>query len=164
MATLGQMIRMLGSDQPGDVVAAATAIGKALAKQGKDFHWLADLADRGLPAPQPKGPTVDDILRAQMRQQEEANRRAREAMNARQANMRSEASRRQQEAMNARTSRTVGHQQFARDMLHYYRDRLRRTEIDFLENMTVWDGSPTEKQRDWLNELYEKHRTWSRRR
>jgi hypothetical protein len=152
MATLGQMIRMLGSDQPGDVVAAATAIGKALAKQGKDFHWLADLADRGLPAPQPKGPSAADILREQMRNQEEANRRTQEAY------------RRAQEAMNARTSRTVGHQQFARDMLHYYRDRLRRTEIDFLENMTVWDGSPTEKQRDWLNELYEKHRTWSRRR
>lgn len=166
MATLGQMIRMLGSDQPGDVVAAATAIGKALRKQGKDFHWLADLADRGLPAPQPKTPTATktptaaDVVRERMREQQEAAeayRRAREKAN-QQAQQR-------QETWWTRYSGSglLKHQMFARAMLDSYRDRLRAVEIDFLISMAVWTGQPTEKQADWLNELHEKWKIWEAR-
>jgi hypothetical protein len=38
---IGQLIRLLGSDQDGEVVAAARALGRTLATAGQDFHDLA---------------------------------------------------------------------------------------------------------------------------
>jgi hypothetical protein len=42
---IGQLIRMLGSDQDGEVVAAARALGRTLAGAGEDFHSLADAVE-----------------------------------------------------------------------------------------------------------------------
>jgi hypothetical protein len=39
---LGSLIRLLSSDQPGEVVTAGSAIGRLLARIGADFHVLAD--------------------------------------------------------------------------------------------------------------------------
>ena len=38
---LALMIPLLGSDQPGEVVATAAAIGRVLGGAGADWHWLA---------------------------------------------------------------------------------------------------------------------------
>jgi hypothetical protein len=38
---VGQLIRLLGSDRDGEVVAAARALGRTLAGAGQDFHDLA---------------------------------------------------------------------------------------------------------------------------
>jgi hypothetical protein len=47
---IGQLIRLLGSDQDGEVVAAARALGRTLASVGEDFHTLADTIERAAPA------------------------------------------------------------------------------------------------------------------
>jgi hypothetical protein len=39
---LGKLIRLLGSDKPGEVVAAANAINRSLQSAGMDIHRLAD--------------------------------------------------------------------------------------------------------------------------
>jgi hypothetical protein len=49
---LGKLIRMLSSDKPGEVAAAAAAIGRTLAAEGSDFHALADTLCR----PEPQAP------------------------------------------------------------------------------------------------------------
>ncbi len=38
---IGQLIRLLGSDKDGEVVAAARALGRTLRSAGADFHVLA---------------------------------------------------------------------------------------------------------------------------
>ena len=45
---LGKLIRLLSSDQPGEVFAAANAITRELRAAGKDIHAFADAAERGL--------------------------------------------------------------------------------------------------------------------
>jgi len=45
---LGKLVRMLSSDQPGEVVAAAEAIKRTLAAQGLDIHALAAVVEAGL--------------------------------------------------------------------------------------------------------------------
>jgi hypothetical protein len=47
-AILGKLIPLLGSDKPGEVVATASAIGRALHGAGLDWH---DLAGRALAEP-----------------------------------------------------------------------------------------------------------------
>ena len=42
---LNKLILMLSSDQDGEVVAAARAIGRHLKEQKKDWHWLAEKLD-----------------------------------------------------------------------------------------------------------------------
>jgi hypothetical protein len=46
---IGQLVRMLGSDQDGEVVAAARAIGRTLKSAGEDFHSLAATIERSEP-------------------------------------------------------------------------------------------------------------------
>ena len=55
---LRQLLLMLSSDQPGEVAAAAAAIGRALKAAGTDWHALANglLAE----APQPGGHRRND--------------------------------------------------------------------------------------------------------
>jgi hypothetical protein len=48
---IGQLIRMLSSDQPGEAAAAAQALNRTLASAGLDIHALADAAERGLQLP-----------------------------------------------------------------------------------------------------------------
>jgi hypothetical protein len=51
--TLGKFVRLLASDRDGEVVAAARALGRALAAHGCDFHDLARLIEAPSPAPAP---------------------------------------------------------------------------------------------------------------
>jgi hypothetical protein len=44
---LGQLVRMLASDQPGEVANAAEALNRTLASAGLDIHDLAKLAETG---------------------------------------------------------------------------------------------------------------------
>jgi hypothetical protein len=50
---IGQLIRMLSSDQPGEAGAAAQALNKTLASAGLDIHKLADVVEAGLQLPLP---------------------------------------------------------------------------------------------------------------
>jgi hypothetical protein len=50
---IGQLIRMLSSDQPGEAGAAALALNRTLASAGLDIHELARLAETGLRLPVP---------------------------------------------------------------------------------------------------------------
>jgi hypothetical protein len=50
---IGQLIRMLSSDQPGEAAAAAQAINKTLTSAGLDIHVLAQVAEAGLRLPAP---------------------------------------------------------------------------------------------------------------
>jgi hypothetical protein len=45
---LGKFVRLFASDKDGEVVAAVRALGRMLAKQGADFHALAELFDAGM--------------------------------------------------------------------------------------------------------------------
>ncbi len=59
---LGQFVRLLASDHPGEVVAAAAALRRTLAGVGADLHALADVVERPEPAPQlhrPRKPKAD---------------------------------------------------------------------------------------------------------
>ncbi len=47
MKQLAKIIPLLSSDQPGEVAAAASAIGRVLAQNGKDWHWLAQVLSGG---------------------------------------------------------------------------------------------------------------------
>jgi hypothetical protein len=47
---LSKLIPLLGSDQPGEVVAAATAIHGLLKKAGCDFHDLVAIIEKPSPA------------------------------------------------------------------------------------------------------------------
>jgi hypothetical protein len=50
---IGQLIRLLSSDQPGEAAAAAQALNRTLASAGLDIHELAKVAETGLRLPVP---------------------------------------------------------------------------------------------------------------
>jgi hypothetical protein len=50
---IGQLVRMLGSDHPGEVFAAVTALQRTLRSAGTDLHYLADVTERALLEPPP---------------------------------------------------------------------------------------------------------------
>jgi hypothetical protein len=50
---IGQLIRLLSSDQPGEAAAAAQALNRALASAGLDMHELAKVAESQLRLPLP---------------------------------------------------------------------------------------------------------------
>jgi hypothetical protein len=50
---IGQLIRLLSSDQPGEAAAAAGALTRTLNQAGLDIHKLADVAETGLKLPLP---------------------------------------------------------------------------------------------------------------
>jgi hypothetical protein len=59
---MGQLVRMLGSDKSGEVVAAAAAINRTLSVAGLDLHQFADLIARGLQqAPRALPPREDEL-------------------------------------------------------------------------------------------------------
>jgi hypothetical protein len=70
---IGQLVRLLGSDRSGEIVAAAAAIKRTLAGAGTDIHHLGDVVDRGLQhhvppaAPQHRAPVDDDDIAAIIR-------------------------------------------------------------------------------------------------
>jgi hypothetical protein len=53
---IGQLVRLLGSDKDGEIVAAATAINRTLIAAGSDLHHLANVAERALQRPPPAPP------------------------------------------------------------------------------------------------------------
>jgi hypothetical protein len=52
---IGQLIRLLSSDQPNEAGAAAIALNRALISAGLDIHDLARLAETGLLPSMPSG-------------------------------------------------------------------------------------------------------------
>jgi hypothetical protein len=50
---IGQLIKLLSSDQPGEVAAAAQALNRTLGAAGLDIHALAEIAETGLRLPVP---------------------------------------------------------------------------------------------------------------
>jgi len=50
-AKLAKLLRLLSSDKPGEIVAAASAISRALKADGLDIHHLADAVERTALAP-----------------------------------------------------------------------------------------------------------------
>ena len=68
---IGQLIRMLASDQPSEAGAAAQALNRTLTLAGLDIHELAKLAETGLrlpgptdrPRPQPPATTTKQARR-----------------------------------------------------------------------------------------------------
>lgn len=64
LSKIGKLLRLLGSDRPGEVVATAAALQRTLAAAGLDLHALADAVEAGLkPAPRRAswGPPVPDL-------------------------------------------------------------------------------------------------------
>ena len=61
IARLGKLIRLLSSDKPGEVVAAASAITRALSSVGLDIHAFADAVERSplVPGQVPPPPRDD---------------------------------------------------------------------------------------------------------
>jgi hypothetical protein len=57
---IGQLVRLLGSDRSGEVVAAAAAIKRTLSVAGTDIHHLGDIVDRGLQQAPPIAPQLAD--------------------------------------------------------------------------------------------------------
>jgi hypothetical protein len=57
---IGQLVRLLGSDRNGEVIAAATALQRTLRNAGADLHYLADVAERALQQPAIPPPVPDD--------------------------------------------------------------------------------------------------------
>jgi hypothetical protein len=51
---LKKLVPLLGSDKPGEVVAAAAALDRHLKSTGRDFHWLADAASSAPLGPAPE--------------------------------------------------------------------------------------------------------------
>jgi hypothetical protein len=48
---LGQIIRLLSSDKPGEVSAAVEALNRTLEATGLDLHAVAETVERGLAVP-----------------------------------------------------------------------------------------------------------------
>ena len=58
-ARIGKLIRLLSSDQPGEVAAAAGAFNRALKSAGIDIHALAAVVENQIDAPLvPRQPTT----------------------------------------------------------------------------------------------------------
>jgi hypothetical protein len=55
---IGQLIRLLSSDQPGEAAASAQALNRALISAGTDIHALAEIAEAQLHLPLPTAPPV----------------------------------------------------------------------------------------------------------
>jgi hypothetical protein len=60
MHKLGKFLRLLASDKPGEVVAAAGAIVRTLQAEGHDIHALADVVERSPLAPQKETESPQD--------------------------------------------------------------------------------------------------------
>jgi hypothetical protein len=67
---VGQCLRLLGSDKPGEVLAAVDALERTLRGAGTDLHFLANVAELALrnkpepkrtPPPPPRSSPDDDI-------------------------------------------------------------------------------------------------------
>jgi hypothetical protein len=57
---IGHLVRLLGSDKSGEIVAAASAIKRTLRSAGLDMHALALVTERALTVPERPAPTYVD--------------------------------------------------------------------------------------------------------
>lgn len=64
---IGQLIRLLSSDQPGEAGAAAQALNRTLASAGLDIHTLAEVAEASLPDEPAKRPPPSAAARTNAR-------------------------------------------------------------------------------------------------
>jgi hypothetical protein len=58
-AKLGKLIRLLASDQPGEVLGAAQALRRVLEAEGLDLHDLAHVLETAAAPPLTSGPDID---------------------------------------------------------------------------------------------------------
>jgi hypothetical protein len=138
---LAKMIRLLGSDRDGEVLATVRAMRTVLANNGADLHLLADAIEAG--------PTYLDeaLVRADQarRQAEEELRRAMDI---------------------ARDMRTQAPPHLDKSWHNIAVECAGRTDLDertreFVTDMVRWTingGKPTEKQANWLRKIYARAR------
>lgn len=141
----------LSSTSPGETFNAIAAIKTMLTKAGKDIHWLASSLGSTTTASDPRIDRLNQELMLVSRQRDaamtEANRLRRENMVLHQQNLDYRAS---------PPGAPSAWQQQAEQLLEKC-SRLTRKEADFLETITRWKGSPTERQATWLAALWEKY-------
>ena len=128
---LGKMLRLLGSDRDGEVVAAARSIVRVLEGAGLDLHVLADNlnGDNGIAEQAYKRGIVDG------RRQAEEERRGFRSV----------------DALDEPTWHEIACECAARE------NRLNGKEREFVADMVRWTvrgGNPTEKQAKWLRLIF----------
>jgi hypothetical protein len=57
---VGQLVRLLSSDQVGEAGAAALALNRAINAAGRDIYWLAEIVEAALPDAPALVPLDDD--------------------------------------------------------------------------------------------------------
>jgi hypothetical protein len=75
---IGQLVRMLGSDKSGEVVAAASAIKRTLAGAGLDMHAFADAAEKALTPPLVPDDDTVSLIRLCLDREDDLNDRERQ--------------------------------------------------------------------------------------
>ena len=132
---LGKLVRLLGSDRPGEVIAAVAAIKRTLESASLDIHALAD----GIEESNGKKFTEADAIEIYQRGVEDGHRAA--------------------EQNGALSFSTVGEpswNEIARECAAHAA-RLQPREREFVEDMVRWTvhgGEPTEKQAKWLRSIW----------
>lgn len=111
------------------MVAAARAIGRMLVKEKKDWHWLAARLD---------SPHVGDAMGYNAGPQPKPKQK--------QKNPDYEAHPDYDES----DWYEIPPCDIARTLIKNFGDRLSPREIDFLNNMSTWEGDATPKQDQWL--------------
>jgi hypothetical protein len=133
-AKIGKFLRLLSSDQAGEVIAAASAITRTLQAEGLDWHAIAEAVDGA------KKFSESDALEIYQR----GFQKGRDASEA------------------ERGFHSVGEDdhpswhEIARECAAHP-EKLRENERDFVLDMQRWTvryGEPTEKQAAWLRKIY----------
>jgi hypothetical protein len=58
----GKLVKLLASDKPGEVAAAAAALNRVIIVAGHDIHWLANIVEGALQVPLvPGAPGDEDV-------------------------------------------------------------------------------------------------------
>jgi hypothetical protein len=134
---LGKMIRMLGSDRAGDVIAAARAIKRTLHNEGLDIHALAEGIEK---------PNGNALTKVEMKKLYDAGY---------DAGLRAAEDKHYGAADFANIDGTPSWHEMAR-WCQQHGDRLREKEREFVDDMagrTVW-REPTAKQGAWLRSIF----------
>ena len=132
---LGKLVRLLGSDRPGEVIAAVAAIKRTLESASLDIHALAD----GIEECNGKKFTEADAIEIYQRGVEDGHRAAE-----------------QNGALNFSTVGEPSWNEIARECAAHAA-RLQPRECSFVDDMvrlTVHGGEPTEKQAKWLRSIW----------
>jgi hypothetical protein len=128
---LAKLVRLLASDNDGEVIATRNAILRLLGDEGQDLHDLADLLTA-----ENSGPTPGDVEAAYREGYRDGVHDAGES-----------------ELLPAQGMSWHEQARFCAERA----DRLKEYERDFVEQMVRWTGrgrEPSEKQGRWLDALY----------